>query len=182
MAVVARGVGVTGAGDTEGLANEDRAPGRARLVDRRQGARAMANGGRLLRRRTDQKARAIDQMHDRQMEGLGEIDETGNFLRGIGGPGAAIDERVAGHDRHRPAIQTGQPGNHRAAIVAAKFHETALVDHRLDDRAHFIDFAAVARHRPDQPSSRRFGSSVSGPRGANCAPIAAGRKGTAWPW
>ena len=70
------------AGDAEGIAHDDGAPGHGGLVDRGHGAHAVADGGRLLGVKPDHEARAIHQIDHRQMEGFGEIGEAHHLLAG----------------------------------------------------------------------------------------------------
>src|SRR3546814_7033119 len=65
----------------------------------------------------------VDEMHHRQVEGFGQIDEAGDLVCCIGRPAAAIVIGIAGEDRHRPAVQPRQAGDHRAAVHAAHLEE-----------------------------------------------------------
>ena len=49
-----------------------------------------------------------------------------------------------------------------AAEIGAHLEERALVDHRVDDRAHLVDLAAVARHRLHQRFLRALRIVVAG--------------------
>jgi len=72
-------------------------------------ARACRNGWCLpFPPRADQEARAIDQVHHRQVEGLREIDEAHQLLGSARRPGATVMHRS-------PAISaTGQPPGARS--------------------------------------------------------------------
>src|SRR5215831_570565 len=100
-----RMVRVRRARDAERLAHQDRAPWHLRLVDRGERTRAVANGSGPFRLEADDEARAIDEMHHREVEGVGEVDEAGDLLRRCGGPAAAINEGIARQHRDGPAIE-----------------------------------------------------------------------------
>ena len=98
----------------------------------------------------DDEARHIDEVHDGQVERVGEIDETRDLLRGFRRPAAAIEEGIAGQHRHRPAVEAREPGNRRAAVFPADLEEAFAVDDGVHDLPHIVDLAAVARHRLQQ--------------------------------
>src|SRR5689334_9177990 len=100
------------------------------------------------------------------MERLGEVDEARDLVARIGGPAAAVEERVAGQHRDRPAVEAGEARHHRAAPHLADLEEAATVDAGLDDRADAIDLATVARDGVISEASRRCGSSLLGWRSA----------------
>src|SRR3954462_8720260 len=54
----------------------------------------MADGGRLLAGDADDEARDVDEVHHRQMEGLGEVDEARDLVAGVGGPAAPTEGRI----------------------------------------------------------------------------------------
>ena len=70
-----RRVLVRGARDAVHLAHDHRAPRRRRLVDRGERTRAVADRRGLLGVGADHEAGIVDEVHDREMERLGEIDE-----------------------------------------------------------------------------------------------------------
>src|SRR4029450_8955960 len=94
-----------------------------------------------------QEARAIDEVHNRQMEGLREVDEALHLLAGVRGPRPAVEVRIAGQDRHRPAVEPGQPGDDRAAVERLDLEERLAVHYRLHDRAHLVPLSGVAGRR-----------------------------------
>ena len=97
---------------TKRLTYQDRAPGDRGLIDGGHGPGAVANGARLFPLHADDKAGDIHEMHDRQMEGLGQVDKAGDFVRGIRRPAGAMKIRITRKHRHRPTVQAGQAGNH----------------------------------------------------------------------
>ena len=138
------------AGDAEGVAHDDGAPGHRGLVDRGHRAHAVTDGRRLLGLEPDHEAGAIHQIDHRQMEGLGEIDEAHHLLARFRRPRAAVMKGIAGQEHHGAAVEPREAGDDRAAEIRAHLEERALVDHRVDDRPHLVDLAAVARHRLHQ--------------------------------
>jgi hypothetical protein len=103
------------------------------------------------------EARAVAQIDDRQVEGLGEVDKADDLVARVGGPAPAIEERVARHHRHGQAVDAGEPGDDRAAEHFAHFEERAPVDHGFDDRAHLVDPAALARDHLKEELLAPFG-------------------------
>ena len=151
------------------------------LVDRRHRAHAVADGRRLLGLEPDHEARAIHQIDDRQMEGLGEIDPAHHLLAGFRRPRSAIVEGIARQQQHRAAFQPRKPGDDRAAEIGVDLEERALVDDGVDDRAHLVDLAAIARHRLHQRFLRALrivGAGQSSAAGRR--PTTADRTGNAW--
>jgi len=61
--------------------------------------------------------------------------------------------------QHRPALQPRQPCDDRAAVIRRHLEERTFVDHRVDNRTHLVDLAAVARTALISDSSARSGSS-----------------------
>src|SRR3546814_15351958 len=49
------------------------------------------------------------------------------------------------HQGHGHAVEPREAGDDRAAVHPAHLEERVLVDHRVDDRAHLVDPAPVAR-------------------------------------
>ena len=154
------------AGDAERVAHDDGAPRHGGLVDRRHRAHAVADGRRLLSLQPDHEARTIHQIDHRQMEGLGEIDPAHHLLARLRRPRAAIVEGIAGHQQHRTAFEPGKPGDDRAAEIGAHLEEPALVHHGVDDRAHLVDLAPIARHRLQQQFLARAPDRRCTPRSA----------------
>ena len=75
----ARRVLVRGAGDAVHLAHDHRAPRHRRLVDRGERPGAVADRRRLLGLGADDEAGVVDEVHDRETERVGEIDEALTF-------------------------------------------------------------------------------------------------------
>ncbi|KIU01630.1 hypothetical protein QU38_00645, partial [Staphylococcus aureus] len=125
---------------------DDGAPRHGALVDRGHRPHAVADGGGFLRLQPDHEAGAVHQIDHRQMEGLGEVDPANHLLTRVRSPRAAVVERIAGEQQHRPALDPRQAGDDRPAEIGGDLEERALVDHGLDDRPHLVDLPAVARH------------------------------------
>src|SRR4029453_4950645 len=106
---VAAAVPVRGTRDAEGVPDDHGAPRHCGLPDGRHRAHALLDRARLLRFEADPETGTVHQVDDGQMERLREVDPALDLLAGVGGPGAAVMERVAGHRRDRPAVETRQP-------------------------------------------------------------------------
>ncbi len=115
---VARPVAVRGPGHAEHVPDDDGAPGHGGLPDRRHGAHALLDRPRALGLEPDQEARAVDEVDDGQVEGLGHVHEPLHLLAGVGGPGAAVVERVARHQRDRPPVEPRQARDDRTGRTA----------------------------------------------------------------
>ena len=142
---------VRGPGHTEHPPEDHRAPRHRGLVHRGQRPRAVADRGRLLGRRPDDEARLVDEVDDGQVERVGQIDEAGDLLAGLGRPAAAVHVGVAGEDGDGPAVEPGQTGHGRATPAAPDLREGVAVDERVDDRPDLVDLPPVAGDRVDQP-------------------------------
>ena len=142
---------VGGAGDAEDVAHDHRAPRHRGLVHRRHGAHAVADGrrpapppGRSGSRDNRPDAPPADERFrpDRRS------------ARSSGRPPPSTRRRS--DTGRRPATRPARPSNRAKPVmieraeVPAHFEERALVDQRLDDLAHLVDLAPVARHRLHQ--------------------------------
>ncbi len=85
------------------------------------------------------------------MERLRDVEEALDLLAGVGRPGAAVEVRIARHQRHRPAVEPRVAGDDRAAVERRDLEERALVDDRLDDAPHLVGLARVVRDRLEEP-------------------------------
>ncbi len=140
-----------GAGHAEAVAHDHRAPGNRRLPDGRHRAHALLDRARSLGVEADEEPRAVDQIDHRQMERLREVHEALDLLTGVGRPGAAVEVRIAGHERHRPAVQPCEGRDDRATVERRDLEERVAVDDGLDDRAHLVRLADVTRDGVHQP-------------------------------
>ena len=97
-------VGLHGASHTEGLAQNERAHRHRGLVQRRQRGDAAPDRGRFLRLQPDQKTRDVDQLHDGQVKGLGQVDQARGLDGAVRSPGATVVVGVAAQQGHRPTV------------------------------------------------------------------------------
>src|SRR5438067_746524 len=160
---VAAAVPVGRAGDPEHVADDHRAPRDRRLPDRGHRADALLDRAGPLGLLADEEAGAVDEIDDGQVEGLREVHEALDLLAGVRGPGAAVEERIARHQRHGPAVEAREAGDHRAAVERPEREERAPVDDRLDDRAHLVRLADVVRDRAEEPGLAAPGVVAAGP-------------------
>src|SRR5262249_14108092 len=129
----------------ERFANHDRAPGYGRLPDRRERLRAEAHDPTALGLLADQKTGDIDEVYDRQMKRLREIDQPDGLAARVCGPRASVVVGIAGQHCHRPTIQAREPRDDRSAPGPADLEPRAAIEHTLEDRAHFVDASIFAR-------------------------------------
>jgi hypothetical protein len=137
---------VRGARHAEDLADEDRHPGRSRLVDGGQRPRAPADGAGPLGLDPDDETGLVHEVDHREVEGVGEVHEAGELVGGVGGEAAAVDTRVGGDHRDGVAVEPGQPHDGRAAEAAAHLEQRAAVDHEADELSHVVRLAPAAGH------------------------------------
>jgi hypothetical protein len=114
---------VRAAADTEHVADDDRAPRHGALMDRAHRLHRKPHGAGGFRLQTHRKAEAVDEMHDRQVEGLAGVDELRDLARGGGIPRAALMQGIAGEDADRPAVEPGKSGDDGAAKTARDLEE-----------------------------------------------------------
>ena len=79
-----------GTGDTEDPPDEHRAPRHGSLIHRGQRPRTVPDRRGPLGGRPDEEARLVDEVNDREVEGVSEIDEPGDLLGRVRGPGPAV--------------------------------------------------------------------------------------------
>ena len=97
------------------------------------------------------------------MEGLRQVDPALHLLAGVRRPRAAVVEGIARHQRHRPAVEPGEPGDDRTAVQRADLEERSAIHDAFDDRAHLVDLPGVARHDVAQPRLAALGVVGLGP-------------------
>ena len=92
---------------------------RAHLRDRARGAHlgvedlpGPAAAGEHLDLVGDPRPGGVDQVDHGQPGAVGLLDDPDDLLDGAGAPGTGLDRRVVGHQRHRPAVDAGRPGDH----------------------------------------------------------------------
>ena len=96
---------VARARDAEHAPHDDRAPRHARLVDRGERAHAVADRAALLGLDADLEARVVDEVHDRQVERVAEVDEADHLLRRVGVDRAAALARIVREHADRDAVE-----------------------------------------------------------------------------
>jgi hypothetical protein len=94
----------------------------------------------------DQEPWAILEVHERQLEQRGDIDEADQLAARVGRPSAAEHHRVLGVDRDRDAGQTCEATDDRRAPRSPDLEERAGVDDCGHDRSHVVRLARAARH------------------------------------
>jgi len=141
---------VRGAGDAEDATDDDRHPRHARLVDRRERTGAVADRACPLRRRADQEARLVDEVHARHVERVAEVDETGHLLRRRPVEPAAAMERIAREDADREAVEPREARGERPAEVAADLEERVAVDDQPHELPRVVAALSVPRHDRQQ--------------------------------
>ena len=86
-------------------------------------------------------------MHERQMEGGGDVHEANELATGVCSPRATINLRVLREQRNRNAVETGKTGDDGAAPASADFI-AKLVQGRADD---LLSTLCLARNRETTP-------------------------------
>ena len=79
---------------------------------------AAADGALAPRRRPDHEAGLVDEVHDRQVELVAQVDEARELVGGRGAEPAAVMRGVGSEHPHRASVEPGQRGDQRAAEAA----------------------------------------------------------------
>ena len=98
----------------------------------------------------DQEARLVDEAHDRQVEGVAQVDVAAQLLRGLGGHRAGVEVRIVRDHADRLAAQAREPAHERAAELGRGLEEAPAVEHELERAAHLVRLAPLARHDREQ--------------------------------
>src|SRR6185436_17212540 len=77
--------------------------------------------------------------------------------------GAAVEVRIARHQRDRPAVKPRVAGDDRAAVERRHLEERALVDNRFDDASHLVRLALIVRDRLEEPRVAALWIVTAGP-------------------
>ena len=95
---------MAGAGHSECLAHDDRAPRVRCLVYRGERPDTLADRPLLFGAGTHEEARVVDEVHEGQAERVAKIDEARHLFGGGGVNCARVKRRVVGHHPDRDAI------------------------------------------------------------------------------
>src|SRR6185436_10307032 len=77
--------------------------------------------------------------------------------------GAAVEVRIARHQRDRPAVKPRVAGDDRAAVERRHLEERALVDNRFDDASHLVRLSLIVRDRLEEPRVAALWIVTAGP-------------------
>ena len=143
-------VAVARARDAEAAADQNRDPRRGGLIDRDQRACPGANGSRAFGRASDEEARIVDEVHDRNMKCVADVDQPDHFVAGRRIRRAAAVARVVGHHADRVAIEPRQPRYQRTPVVVADFEERVAIEDGVQNAADVVGLAPIARDDRDQ--------------------------------
>src|SRR5512134_838128 len=141
---------VRGAGEAVEAPDHDRAPRHLALFDRRDDAHRAAHVAHLLAFDADHRARLVDEVDDRQMERVTEVDEGLHLLRRRPVQAAAHVVRVVGDRTDRVTVDARETGHDRAAVVGRDLEERALVEHQLQDPPRLVNLSPLARNDAEQ--------------------------------
>ena len=95
---------MAGPGDAVCFADDDRTPGRRRLVDGGQRADALADRARPLSVNAQEETRVVHEVDDGEAERIAEIDEARHLLAGVCVDGARVEVRIVRHDADGNAV------------------------------------------------------------------------------
>ncbi len=99
----------------------------------------------------DREARIVDQVEDRQVEQVAEVEVAGELVAAVGGQRAAVHvPAVRGDDAHRIAVEADEADDLVGAPERSDLEERALVGHQPDRAAHVEGGGALARNDGEQ--------------------------------
>src|SRR5215510_3768114 len=104
---------------TEHSSQDDRYPGHSRLIYGGHRSRAVTSRACAFGARADQEAGLINEIYDRQMERIAEVDKTSHLFAPRGVERAAAPHRIAGQHADRVTVQPRKPRDQRAPIKAS---------------------------------------------------------------
>src|SRR5262249_28887118 len=97
----------------------DRDPWHGRLIYGGHRSCAVTSRARAFGARADQEAGLINEIHDRQVERVAEVDKTSHLFAARGVERAAAPHRIAGQPADRVTVQPHKPRVQRASIKAS---------------------------------------------------------------
>ena len=128
-------------GDAIGLANDDRAPGDPARDDPRDRFDTEPHRAGALRSGADHEARFVDEAHDRQVEGVTQVDEASHLEGSLGLHGAGVETWIVGDDADRVSGETREARDQPTPVAGGEFEEARTIEDGLHDRAHLVDLA-----------------------------------------
>jgi len=88
---------------------------------------------------------------DREVEGVGEVDETSQLVGRRRGQAAAIDFRFGGEHGDRVAVESGEGGDQARPEVTAELEHRPGVEDGGENPPHVVGLPPVARDGAEQP-------------------------------
>ncbi len=161
MGVVAE---VSGPGNAVHFPDDDRHPRHRRLHHREQSGRPVSDRGGRLGLRSDHEPGLVDEADDGQVKGVAKVDKAPDLLGPCGGHRTGVVNRVVGEHADGAPAQPSQSGDLRRAVGGRDFEEAVAVENELQDAAHVVDAAPVARHDAQKFLFRALGVVVAGHR------------------
>ena len=153
--------------DAVDLADEDGDPRHRCLADGVQGPAATADRPRALGLGADEKAGLVDEVGDRYVELVAHVDEPGELLRRVRGEAAGVVGGVGCEHSHRATVQPRKRRDQRGTESGADLEHRAAIENGLEDPAHLVRLARVARDDVDElllAPVRRIGRGQDGRR------------------
>src|SRR6185503_14577007 len=138
-------IAVSGSGDAEHSSQDDRDPGHCRLIDGGHRPRSVSSGTRALRSSSDQKARLIDKVDDRQMECIAQINKSGHLLAARRIKTAATLLRIAREHTYRIAVEPREHRHKGAAVVSTDLKHRFAIENQPEQPTHIKSQPAVSR-------------------------------------
>jgi hypothetical protein len=136
---------VTLTGDAEEPPYDDRHPRDAAVADRADEARPRALDPLLLGLEPDREARLVRERHQREVEGVAELDQSDRLLACGHVRGPPEVHGVVGQDAHGIAVDARESRDARAPVPRCDLEEGTAVDDVLDDLVAVVGSAAIAR-------------------------------------
>ena len=134
------------AGHAVALADDHREHRHRGLRSGVQAAHAFAQRGLLLGLQPDHEARDIHQEHERDMEGIAQLDEMCLLPRRPGIHRSAVDHRVVGDEADHLAVHPAKRDDDRTREGRLDLESRPLVGDHFEKLPHVVGLPAVARH------------------------------------
>ena len=93
-----------------------------------------------------QEARHINQIHQREVEGIAEADETCCLIGSVHIQAASHDIGLVGDDTYAAAVETGKASDDIGSKVLMHFVELAVIDNTADNILHIVRSIRIVRH------------------------------------
>src|SRR5262249_42295275 len=112
--------------------------------------RAVSSRARAFGPRADQEPGLVNEVHDRQVEGVAEVYEAGQLFAARRVERPAALHRVAGRYADRVAVQTRESHDQRASVKSADLEKRIAIQNQVQNPPNVVRAATVAWNNRNQ--------------------------------